>query len=72
MVHPQVGYLNVVIPPDIVSEETSGDIMVPEGSPVKLTCSAHGYPEPTVKWRREDGAPIILRSQGGPKNECEM
>ncbi|XP_018018946.1 hemicentin-1 isoform X2 [Hyalella azteca] len=68
----QVGYLNVVIPPDIVSEETSGDIMVPEGSPVKLTCSAHGYPEPTIKWRREDGAPIILRSQGGPKNELTV
>ena len=65
----QVGYLNVVIPPDIISDDTSGDIMVPEGSPVKLTCNARGFPEPTITWRREDNTAIMLRSQSGTKSE---
>ena len=34
----QIGYLDVVIPPDFISEDTSSDVIVPEGSSVKLTC----------------------------------
>lgn len=34
----QIGYLDVVIPPDFVAEDTSSDVIVPEGSSVKLTC----------------------------------
>lgn len=34
----QIGYLDVVIPPDFIPEETSSDVIVPEGSSVKLTC----------------------------------
>lgn len=58
----------MVIPPDIVAEDTSGDVMVPEGSSVRLTCRAQGYPEPRVVWRREDGRPIVFRSPGQAKN----
>ncbi|KAG7171742.1 Lachesin-like 16 [Homarus americanus] len=65
----QVGHLNVVIPPDIIADETSGDVMTPEGSTVKLVCRAHGFPEPRVEWRREDGRNIVLRPPGQPKNE---
>ncbi|XP_069991777.1 lachesin isoform X1 [Penaeus vannamei] len=67
----QVGHLNVVIPPDITAEDTSGDVMVPEGSSVRLTCRAKGYPEPRVVWRREDGRPIVFRSPGQAKNSVE-
>lgn len=58
----QVGVLNVVEAPDILYNETSNDTIVAEGASVTLRCEARGYPEPTVTWRREDGAPIVLRS----------
>ncbi|XP_076221875.1 neurotrimin isoform X5 [Nomia melanderi] len=52
------GYLEVVVPPSIISKETSTDMVVREGSNVTLTCKASGYPEPYVMWRREDGTNI--------------
>ncbi|XP_067637073.1 uncharacterized protein DIP-alpha [Eurosta solidaginis] len=63
----QIGFLDVVIPPDFVAEDTSSDVIVPEGSSVKLTCRARGYPEPIVTWRREDGNEIILKDNMGTK-----
>lgn len=44
----QTAFLEVVIPPDIIYEETSGDMMVPEGSSAKLICKARGFPKPKV------------------------
>lgn len=49
----QVAFLDVVIPPDFIPEETSGDLMAPEGSTVKLQCKARGKPEPQIIWKRE-------------------
>ncbi|XP_058126616.1 neurotrimin-like [Anopheles ziemanni] len=49
----QMGYLNVVVPPDILDYPTSQDMVVQEGSNVTLTCAATGVPEPTVTWKRE-------------------
>lgn len=66
----QSAYLEVVIPPDIVYEETSGDLMVPEGGSAKLVCKARGFPKPRVVWRREDGGEIILR--GGPASKTRV
>ncbi|XP_037936284.1 roundabout homolog 3 [Teleopsis dalmanni] len=63
----QIGFLDVVIPPDFVAEETSSDVVVPEGSSVKLTCRARGYPDPIVTWRREDGNEIVLKDSTGTK-----
>ncbi|XP_031843286.1 lachesin [Nomia melanderi] len=57
----QSAFLEVVIPPDIISEETSNDLMVPEGAAAKLVCKARGYPKPEITWKREDGAEIISR-----------
>ncbi|XP_076641555.1 lachesin [Halictus rubicundus] len=57
----QVAFLEVVIPPDIISEETSNDLMVPEGASAKLVCKARGYPKPEIVWKREDGTEIISR-----------
>ncbi|XP_055843030.1 lachesin [Episyrphus balteatus] len=65
----QIGYLDVVIPPDFVAEDTSSDVIVPEGSSVKLTCRAQGYPEPIVTWRREDGNEIVLKDNMGTKTQ---
>ncbi|KAK9881845.1 hypothetical protein WA026_018032 [Henosepilachna vigintioctopunctata] len=51
----QVGYLNVVVSPDIVDTRTSPDLIVDEGTNVSLHCSARGSPEPLITWKREDG-----------------
>lgn len=65
----QTAFLEVVIPPDILNEETSGDMMVPEGGSAKLVCKSRGYPPPKIVWRREDGGDII--SRGGPQGKTK-
>uniref|UniRef100_A0A1B0CTJ4 Putative lachesin n=1 Tax=Lutzomyia longipalpis TaxID=7200 RepID=A0A1B0CTJ4_LUTLO len=55
----QVGYLDVVIPPDILDYPTSQDMIVREGYNVSLHCAAVGSPEPTITWRRERGKPLL-------------
>ncbi|RZF39004.1 hypothetical protein LSTR_LSTR016682 [Laodelphax striatellus] len=62
-----MAFLEVVIPPDIIYEETSGDMMVPEGGSAKLVCKARGYPKPKVVWRREDSGEIMVRANGVTK-----
>ncbi|KAI5745683.1 hypothetical protein M8J76_013413 [Diaphorina citri] len=57
----QMGYLDVVVPPDILNEESSSDIMAPEGGTIKLVCKAKGYPRPHITWKREDGQEIIIK-----------
>lgn len=59
-----MGHLDVVVPPDFVNEETSGDLMVPEGGTAKLMCKARGYPAPHVTWRREDNGEIVVKEAG--------
>ena len=56
----QVAQLEVVVPPDIVTSETSSDIIIPEGGSTRLHCKADGYPPPTISWQREDGQDIVL------------
>ncbi|XP_059617495.1 neurotrimin-like isoform X2 [Phlebotomus argentipes] len=56
----QMGYLDVVVPPDILDYPTSTDMVVREGSNVTLKCAATGSPTPTITWRREGGEPITL------------
>ncbi|CAH1121558.1 unnamed protein product [Ceutorhynchus assimilis] len=65
----QTAFLEVVIPPDIVYEETSGDLMVPEGGSAKLVCKARGYPKPKITWRREDSGSILVRGNHSAKKE---
>ncbi|XP_035702138.1 lachesin isoform X2 [Folsomia candida] len=50
----QLGYLQVVVPPDILDYPTSTDMVVREGTNVSLICAATGFPQPTVSWQRED------------------
>ncbi|XP_071452250.1 lachesin-like [Hetaerina americana] len=67
----QTAFLEVVIPPDIIYEETSGDVMVPEGGSAKLVCRARGFPRPRITWRREDGGEIILREGSAGKTRVQ-
>ncbi|XP_046832217.1 opioid-binding protein/cell adhesion molecule homolog isoform X3 [Vespa crabro] len=54
------GFLEIVVPPDILDYPTSTDMEVREGSNVTLRCAATGTPKPTVTWRREAGGTITL------------
>ncbi|KAA0191247.1 hypothetical protein HAZT_HAZT001509, partial [Hyalella azteca] len=56
-----LGCIDVHVPPNIVDEESSGDVTVVDGGSVTLVCSARGYPAPRITWRREDGEQIVLR-----------
>ncbi|XP_023159089.1 lachesin [Ceratitis capitata] len=66
----ETAVLEVVIPPDIINEETSGDMMVPEGGSAKLVCRARGHPKPKITWRREDGREIIARNGAHQKTKA--
>ncbi|KAF5306581.1 hypothetical protein FQR65_LT07308 [Abscondita terminalis] len=57
----QEGCIDVNVPPDIVNDDTSGDLSVLEGENTTLWCKAIGHPTPRIAWRREDGHPIIVR-----------
>ncbi|XP_073993538.1 neurotrimin-like isoform X2 [Rhodnius prolixus] len=59
----QVGFLNVVVPPDILDYGTSTDMVVREGSNVSFKCAASGSPPPNITWRREGGEPIPLNDK---------
>ncbi|XP_076335125.1 lachesin-like isoform X2 [Tachypleus tridentatus] len=56
----QVGFLDVVVPPEILGAESSSDVLVREGFNVTLTCKTKGYPTPKITWRREDGEPLAI------------
>ena len=54
-------FILFLVPPDIIDAESSSDVRVKETENVSLRCKAKGYPEPSIRWRREDGEKIILR-----------
>ncbi|GBP84559.1 Lachesin [Eumeta japonica] len=60
------GYLQVVVPPVIIDNMTSTDMVVREGINATLTCRATGYPEPYVMWRREDGQDFNWNGESVP------
>ncbi|EAT42742.1 AAEL005765-PA [Aedes aegypti] len=67
----QMGYLNVVVPPDILDHQTSQDMTVKEGSNVTLTCAATGVPEPTIVWKRVgiEGTLSIVEHSGATTHD---
>ncbi|XP_050664455.1 limbic system-associated membrane protein-like isoform X2 [Leptidea sinapis] len=56
----QLGYLDIVVPPDISDRGTSTDQTVREAASVSLTCAATGSPQPQITWRREHSKTISL------------
>lgn len=56
--------MEVVIPPDIMDDESADGMVTHEGGNIRLRCVATGSPKPTVIWKREDGRNIILREDG--------
>lgn len=55
----QVGYVQVVVPPQFVDEESSqSHVSVQESHDVRLVCRARGVPKPNIRWTREDSLPF--------------
>ena len=68
---PSSNLLYHAVPPKIVDDQTSSDLVVKENSVVNLTCQAEGWPKPELRWRRADGE--MIKYQGGTgKCECEI
>ncbi|KPU75357.1 uncharacterized protein Dana_GF27270 [Drosophila ananassae] len=70
----QSGYLDVVVPPDILNHPTHNleEGVSTEGGSIALECSAIGVPEPKVQWRREAGKEIILRADSREKQALKI
>ncbi|XP_055935206.1 lachesin-like isoform X2 [Argiope bruennichi] len=51
----QIGYLDVVVPPQFNQTDRSTEVLAREGTNVTLSCAVTGHPQPTVTWQREDG-----------------
>ncbi|XP_055913814.1 lachesin isoform X1 [Eupeodes corollae] len=60
----QVGYLQVVVPPNILDiESTPSSVAVRENQNINMTCRADGFPAPKIIWRREDGEEIAAEKK---------
>ena len=68
----QVGYVEVVVPPQILANESSSDVVATEGSNVTLECRASGHPPPVIQWKREDRKEIALLMPTGKKYMGEL
>uniref|UniRef100_T1JWQ7 Ig-like domain-containing protein n=2 Tax=Tetranychus urticae TaxID=32264 RepID=T1JWQ7_TETUR len=64
-------YLDILVPPSIVDNETSSDTVLDERSKLSLHCKANGYPTPVIIWRREDGKNLSTGFIGASKVEGE-
>lgn len=50
----------LLVPPNIDDSLTSSDVIVREGDNVTLRCKAKGSPEPSIRWKRDDGLRIVV------------
>ncbi|XP_050313570.1 lachesin [Anthonomus grandis grandis] len=64
------GCLDVYVPPDIINDDTSGDLSVSEGDNATLWCKATGHPTPRIVWKREDSQSIVIRR--GPREYTKV
>ncbi|KAK4303120.1 hypothetical protein Pmani_024849 [Petrolisthes manimaculis] len=66
----QVGYIQVVVPPQFLDEESSpSHVSVQESHDVRLVCRATGVPKPTIRWTRHEALPITTARELKVDNE---
>uniref|UniRef100_T1GEZ9 Ig-like domain-containing protein n=1 Tax=Megaselia scalaris TaxID=36166 RepID=T1GEZ9_MEGSC len=69
----QVGYLQVVVPPNILDiESTPSSVAVRENQNINMTCKADGFPAPKIIWRREDGLDIVVDKKKNDKGKTRV
>lgn len=71
----KVGYLDVVVPPEIIDAESStSTVNIRENYNASLICKATGTPEPEITWKREDGRKIVIKRKknNGKKEKNEV
>ncbi|XP_047735814.1 lachesin isoform X2 [Hyalella azteca] len=57
----QIGYLDVVVPPEILdSSSSTSSVVVQENGNATLSCHATGNPPPHISWVREDQKHITI------------
>lgn len=68
----QVGYVQVVVPPQFLDEESSqSHVSVQESHDVRLVCRARGVPKPVIRWTREDGLFFTASRSGQGMHQVE-
>jgi len=71
----KVGYLDVVVPPEIIDAESSPSTLnIRENYNASLICKATGTPAPKITWKREDGKKIVIKRKknNGRKEKSEV
>ncbi len=53
-------WIFILVPPNILDESTSSDLVVREGANVTLKCRAQGSPPPSIRWKRDDNQKISI------------
>lgn len=68
-----ISFYSSTVPPNIDDSLSSSDVIVREGSNITLKCRAHGSPQPTIKWKRDDNSKInINKSLSGEENSYQL
>jgi len=71
----KVGYLDVVVPPEIIDSDSSpSTVNIRENYNASLSCKATGIPDPEIIWKREDGRKIVLKrkKKEGKREKSEV
>ena len=54
-----------VVKPPVFANTSESEVSLVTGSPARIFCQAEGEPEPTITWRRSEGATINLQHRAG-------
>lgn len=63
---------HAAVPPNIDDSLSSSDVIVREGSNITLKCRAHGSPQPTIKWKRDDNSKININKSLSGMQICDI
>ncbi|XP_039476218.1 hemicentin-1 [Oreochromis aureus] len=61
------GTVSLVVGAGPLFSEAPADVTANVGENITLPCTARGFPQPTVTWRRQDGRQILMRTDSHSK-----
>ncbi|GIY29941.1 lachesin-like protein [Caerostris extrusa] len=68
----QIGYLDVVVPPQFNQSDRSTEVLAREGTNVTLSCAVTGHPQPIVTWQRKMDSLSLLDQRTIKSRKCRM